>query len=218
MRGQEVHMGADSHCAQHQNGGAECLIGIVKKVLDSVFRNQVCTFSELSTVLHGAALIVNSRPLGVPGCTEDLEAGQPITPLHLMLGRATVDTPRVCSDRPVSATHRMQFLRNLRNQFWNKFKAMVFQGLDRSHKWRHDMRDFQQRDIVLLKQETAAAARYRLGLVEEVYPSLSDGKVRRVLVKYKNPGEKGYRVYERHANKLVLIVLVSEQHSWVSLL
>ena len=45
----------------------------------------------------------------------------------------------------------------------------------------------------------------------EVYPSLSDGKVRRVLVKFKNPGEKGYRVSERHANKLVLMVPVDEQ-------
>ena len=71
---------------QHQNGPAECLFGLIKKVLDSVFRNQVCTFSELSTVLHEAALIINSRPLGVPGRAEDLEAGQPITPLHLMLG------------------------------------------------------------------------------------------------------------------------------------
>ena len=45
----------------------------------------------------------------------------------------------------------------------------------------------------------------------EVYPSLSDGKVRQVLVKYKNPRERGYRVSERHANKLVLIVPVGEQ-------
>ena len=108
-------------CAQHQNGQAERLIGIVKIVLDSVFMNQVCTFSELSTVLHETALIVNSRLLGVPGRAEDTEAGQPITPLHLMMGRATVDAPRVCSDRPVSPTHQMQFLRDLRNQFWNKF-------------------------------------------------------------------------------------------------
>ena len=73
------------------------------------------------------------------------------------------------------------------------------------------MRDFQQGDIVLLKQETAAAASYCLGLVGEVYPSLSDGKVRRVLVKYKNPRERGYRVSERHANKLVLVVPADEQ-------
>ena len=73
------------------------------------------------------------------------------------------------------------------------------------------MRDFQQGDIVLYKQETAATASYRLGLVGEVYPSLSDGKVSRVLVKYKNPGEKGYRVSERHACKLVLVIPVDEQ-------
>ena len=100
---------------QHQNGPAECLFGLIKKVLDSVFRNQVCTFSELSTILHEAALIVNSRPLGIPGRAEDTEAGQPITALHLMMGRATVDAPRVCSNRPVSDVHRMQFLRDLRN-------------------------------------------------------------------------------------------------------
>ena len=73
------------------------------------------------------------------------------------------------------------------------------------------MRDFQQGDIVLLKQETAGTTAYHLGLVGEVYPSLSDGKVRQVLVKYKNLGEKSYRVSERHANKLVLIVPVDEQ-------
>ena len=73
------------------------------------------------------------------------------------------------------------------------------------------MRDFQQGDIVLFKQETAATASYRLGLVGEVYPSLSDGKVSRVLVKYKKPGEKGYRVSERHACKLVLVIPVDEQ-------
>ena len=139
--------------AQHQNGQAECLLRIVKKVLESVFRNQVCTFSELSIVLHEAALIVNSRPLGVPGRAEDTEAGKPIRPLHLMLGRATVDAPRVCSDRPVSTAHRMQFLRDLRNQFWNKFRAIVFQGLERSHKWRSDMRDFQQGILSFLSKK-----------------------------------------------------------------
>ena len=78
------------------------------------------------------------------------------------------------SDGPVSVAYRMQFLLDLRKQFWNRFRAIIFQGIDRSHKWRSDMRDFQQGDIVLLKQETAAAATYRLVLVGEVYPSLSE--------------------------------------------
>ena len=115
------------------------------------------------------------------------------------------------TDGPVTTASRLQFLRDLRNQFWNKFKSLVYQGLDRSHKWRHEIRDFQKGDVVLLKQETAASATFHLGLVHDVFPSLSDNKVRRVLVKYKNPGEQGFRYSERHANKLVLIIPREEQ-------
>ena len=112
---------------------------------------------------------------------------------------------------PVTTASGLQFLRDLRNQFWNKFKSLVYQGLDRSQKWRHEIRDFQKGDVVLLKQETSTSATFRLGLVHNVYPSLSDNKVRRVLVKYKNPGEQGFRYSERHANKLVLIIPREEQ-------
>ena len=141
----------------------------------------------------------------------DVEAGGPITPYHILLGRATADAPKVITDGPVTTPSRLQFLRDLRNQFWNKFKSLVYQGLDRSHKWRHEIRDFQKGDVVLLKQETAASATFRLGLVHDVFPSLSDNKVRRVLVKYKNPGEQGFRYSERHANKLVLVIPREEQ-------
>ena len=37
---------------------------------------------------------------------------------------------------------------------------------------------------MLLKSETEAAATYRLALIDCAYPSLSDNKVRKVLVKY----------------------------------
>ena len=199
--------------AQHQNGQAERFIGVVKKVLNDVFRigNQVCTYGELNTLLQEAAQIVNSRPLGIQGRVSDTEAGGPITPNHILLGRATAEAPKVITNGPVTTASRLQFLRDLRNQFWNKFKSLVYQGLDRSHKWKHEIRDFQKGDVVLLKQETAASATFRLGLIHDVYPSLSDNKVRRVLVKYKNPGEQGFRYSERHANKLVLIIPREEQ-------
>jgi hypothetical protein len=40
-----------------------------------------------------AAQVVNSRPIARG--SEDTQAGGPITPLHLQLGRATVEVPRV---------------------------------------------------------------------------------------------------------------------------
>ena len=64
---------------------------------------------------------------------------------------------------------------------------------------------------MLLKSETAAAATYRLALIECAYPSLSDNKVRKVLVKYKNQGEGGFRFSERPSNKIVLVVPYENQ-------
>ena len=82
--------------AQHQNSQAERFVGVVKKVLNDVFSigNQVCSYGELNTLLHEAAQIVNSRPLGIQGRVSDVEAGGPITPNHILLGRATRMLPR----------------------------------------------------------------------------------------------------------------------------
>ena len=84
--------------------------------------------------------------------------------------------------------------------FWNKWRAVIFQGLNRSTKWRHEHRDFCKGDVVLLKSETAVAATYCLALIECAYPSLSDNKVRKVLVKYKNQGEGRFRFSEQPSN------------------
>ena len=135
-----------------------------------------------------------------------------VTPLHLMLGRATAEVPRICLEEPVTTKRRLRFLEELRRSFWRKWRVVVFQVLDRSAKWRHEQRDFRKGDVVLLKSETAAAATYRLALIECAYSSLSDNKVRKVLVKYKNQVEGGFRFSERPSNKIVLVVPYEDQH------
>ena len=175
------------------------------------------SFSELNTVLQEAALIVNSRPCGIAGHTADMEAGGPVTPLHLMLGRFNVDLPQVSAEEPVPTSRRLQYIQEIRRTFWNKWRSLVFQGLDRSYKWRHDVRDFQKGDVVILKNETSTSATYKLGLVDSAIPSLIDNKVRRVIVKYKNKGEKGYRISEGPAGKCVLVVLIeNQQYIWMN--
>ena len=89
-----------------------------------------------------------------------------VTPLHLMLGRATAEVPRICLEEPVTTKRRLRFLEELRRSFWRKWRVVVFQGLDRSAKWRHEQRDFCKGDVVLLKSETAATATYRLAFLE----------------------------------------------------
>ena len=75
------------------NGQAECMIDLIKKSIVSALENRPCTFNELLTVLAKAALIVNSHPIGVSGQVEVTEAGMAVTPLRLMLGRATAEVP-----------------------------------------------------------------------------------------------------------------------------
>jgi hypothetical protein len=80
---------------QHLNGQADRMIQEVKKVLKSTLEGKSCSFNEIATILYEAAIIVNSRPIGIAGRQSDLEAGTPITPLHLMLERATIEAPEV---------------------------------------------------------------------------------------------------------------------------
>ena len=65
---------------QHMNGLAERMIGILKKTLIRTLENRPCSFNELNTVLCEVALIVNSRPIGVTGRGQDVEAGGPCYP------------------------------------------------------------------------------------------------------------------------------------------
>ena len=53
-------------------------------------------------------------------------------------------------------------------------------------------------------------------MVDSAIPSLVDNKVRRVIIKYKNKGEKGYRISERPASKCILVVPIeNQQHTWI---
>jgi hypothetical protein len=94
---QAERAGAEWHIVptggQHYNGQAERLIGLLKRCLEGALNNRRFTLGELSTVVAEAAQVVNSRPIAKN--TGDPETGGPITPLHLQLGRATVEVPRM---------------------------------------------------------------------------------------------------------------------------
>jgi len=195
---------------QHMNGQAERLIGEVKKILNQMLLSKKYSFNELATILYESAVVVNSRPIGIKGRSNDLEAGSPITPLHLMLGRATIEAPRVVVEKVSNLNRRLEFVESVKNEFWNKWRAVVFQGLDRSYKWRKEFRNMRVGDVVLLKNETAASAQYKIARISEILPDKKDELIRKVVVAYKNPGENVFRYSERPINKLSLVVPVEE--------
>jgi hypothetical protein len=190
--------------AQHFNGQAERMIGLAKFCLEQVLENKVATFGELATALKEAEYMLNSRPLAIkPGSDPNMLG--PITPLHLIGGRASVYLPEIKLETNVSLTRRMQFLEETRKEFWAKWMALIFGRMIPAGKWRKEQPDLQVGDVVLMKEESMASCDYRLGKVEEVFIG-QDGHVRRAIIVYKNAGESTFRKTERPIHKLILIV------------
>jgi hypothetical protein len=137
-------------------------------------------------VVAEAAQVVNSRPIARN--TGDPETGGPITPLHLQLGRATIEVPKMRFEEAPRLTQRLQFIEEARRQFWKKWMQQVFSGRMLNHKWTKSVRNVAVGDIVYLAEAENDDPTYRLGQIVEAYPG-EDGCVRTVRVQYTNPGK-----------------------------
>jgi hypothetical protein len=189
---------------QHFNSQAERMVGLAKLALEQVLGSKVATFGELSTFLKRAEYMLNSRPLKMkPGSDPDMLG--PITPLHIMDGRASIYVPEMKFELNPTLTRRMQFLEEIKKEFWDKWMTLMFGQMVPATKWRKEQPDLKVGDVVLMKEESVAARSYRLGRVVETFPG-QDGHVRRAIITYKNPGEAVFRRTERPIHKLVLIV------------
>ncbi len=129
---------------------------------------------------------MNSRPIAKN--TGDPETGGPITPLHLKLGRATVEVPKMRFEEAPHLTQRLQFIEEAKKQFWKKWMQQVFSGRMLSHKWTKNVRNVAVGDIVYLAVAENDDPTYRLGWIVEACPG-EDGCVRTVRVQYTNPGK-----------------------------
>ncbi|OBQ32518.1 MAG: hypothetical protein AN484_27885, partial [Aphanizomenon flos-aquae WA102] len=100
--------------AQHYNGQAERMIGLLKITLDRALKNRRCSYAELQCVLKEAAYVVNSRPLG--RVSDGPEDGAPVTPNDLLMGRSGREVPAMRFDLKPSLTKRMRFIQEIQNE------------------------------------------------------------------------------------------------------
>ena len=194
---------------QHQNGASESLIKSVKKTLLHVIGSNVHTFSGLQMVFFEVANIVNSRPIGIisgsdPSCPD------PITPNHLILGRSTPDVATGPFDDTLNVNKRYEFLQQLVNSWWNRWYQTVLPSLVPCYKWLNRHRNVQVGDVCLIRYKNDVRSTYRLGQVVKTKPG-SDGLVRKVVLKYKLPNEKTFRLVDRPIHGIAVIVPIEEQ-------
>ena len=198
--------------AQHMNGVTESLIRSTKHILKTTLDGKRLTYAETQTVLYEAAQVMNCRPLGNfsrPG-SDPLDGG-PITPNHLLLGRATTCIPEQKFTN-VSNTKRIKFLQTCVQEFWSKWKTVVFHSLVPQYKWHRTQRNLQVKDIVLVNADSGMIGEYKMGQVHSIKTG-KDGLVRSAQVRCVSTkdGKISKTYLDRPIHKLCIIVPVEEQ-------
>ena len=192
--------------APWQNGSTEALAKSVKRALNVVMAGKICSFAEMQTVMYEAAQLVNQRPIGRKPLTPD--DGTYLCPNDLLLGHCDNKPPQGPFSESANAKQRLNFTQEIINKFWKKWTQEVFPNLVIEPKWHTERRNVKVNDVVLVQDANLVRGEWKLGVVDEILES-KDGRVRNVVVRYKNLNTN-VRV-RRAVQRLIVIVPVDEE-------
>ena len=169
----------------HQGGMYESLIKVAKRALRVSTGEQILSWNEMATVFAEVKSILNSRPLTY--MSDDPNDLRPLTPNHLLLGRASADIPHGPYEDTRNTHKRFQYVQTIANNFWRRFieeyiPKMIAIG---RQKWQKRKYDMKKDDVVLIVENNVPRGKWNLGRVVEVFPG-KDGIARNVLLKTKN--------------------------------
>ena len=112
----------------------------------------------------------------------------PLTPNHLLLGRATIDVPDMEYDPSSKFSARLAYIQQVFKSWWDRWIQDVLPTLVPCRRWRQIHKNLKTGDVVMMKYSGNMNDDYRLARVLEVFPD-SKGLVRTVKVGYRK-GDK----------------------------
>lgn len=191
--------------ASHMGGAWERLIGISRRILDSLLNDPKVTrltHEVLVTFMAEICSIINARPLS--GVSYDPDLPYPLSPATLL----TLKTKHVVDSFNLdefSAKDLMKeqwrCVQQLSNSFWKRWKMEYLSSLQQRMKWQLDERNLQIGDVVLLCDKTLHRNDWPMGIIKNVYPS-DDRRVRKVEVRVGSEG----RIFIRPATEIVFLI------------
>ena len=205
--------------APWRQGKVEALVKTVKRALLAGVGQLVLSVSEFDTACKEAAQLTNQRPIAaVPLEGDQVDV---LTPNHLLLGRASAETPQGPWQPMTRLADRFQMVQSVADGFWSRWISESMPAMLLRRKWHTEKRNLKRGDVVMVADNNAIRGAYRLGQVEKAYPDGS-GRVRTVDIRYKNllPNESVLRyagvkdtIMKRPVQQLVLLVPVDEDEN-----
>lgn len=190
--------------SSHMGGSWERMIGLARKILDSMLlqTHSRLTHESLTTLMAEVAAIMNGRPL-TPVSTDPSDPVI-LTPSAILTQKIeTLSAPAGSFDAKDLCKRQWRQVQSLANVFWDKWRKQYLSNLQTRTKWQSVTSNLEPGSVVLLRDSQAKRNCWPLGLITRVCPS-KDGKVRTVEVKVIR--EDGPKLFLRPISELVLLV------------
>lgn len=191
--------------ASHMGGSWERMIGIAKRILDSMFLQfgtSNLTHEVLTTLMAEVAAIINARPL-VPVSADPSDLIL-LTPATLLTQKAGIPSAPVddSNGRDISKQQWRQ-VQHLAQTFWSKWRRQYLSTLQPRRKWQNTQPNLEPGSIVLLRDQQLKRNEWPLGIITQVFPS-QDNKARKAEIKVFR--QDGPRVFLRPVSELILLL------------
>ncbi|KAI7813336.1 hypothetical protein IRJ41_016654 [Triplophysa rosa] len=192
--------------APHMGGAWERLIGVVKRILNSMLMqhgSSSLSHEVLCTFMAEISAIINARPL-IP-ISSDPESPLILTPAMLLTQK--VGTPPSPGNLSGNDMLRQQWkqVQSLAENFWYRWRREYLPTLQSRRKWNSTHPNIQEGDLVLLKDNQSPRNNWPMALVSKVFPS-TDGKVRKVELKVSKSGSGKDVKYLRPITAVILLL------------
>ncbi|XP_061169198.1 uncharacterized protein LOC133178524 [Saccostrea echinata] len=191
--------------ASHMGGAWERLIGVSRRILDSMLlQNRVeLTHDVLVTFMAEVTAIVNNRPL-LPVST-DPESPCLLTPSTLLTMKTTCNIHPFPEFGPKDIRAHWKQVQLLADEFWKRWRTEYIHTLQVRHKWKEARSNLKTGDVILMKDSGSARNDWPMGIVQKTFPS-DDGRIRKVEICVVKDGTRS--TYVRPISELVTLLEV----------
>ena len=146
---------------------------MVRKVMNTLMKEQVLDDEGLNTLLCEVEAIINRRP--ITKLSDDPRELEPLKPNHLLLLRSGPVVPpgnfTSCDNYYNRGWHQVQYLADI---FWQRWVREYLPSLQQREKWHKQRRNFAVNDIVLVLDDNKPRNSWPLGRILEVYTNHRD--------------------------------------------
>ena len=190
--------------ASHAGGVWERMIGVTRRILDSIFADlgpRHLTHEVLSTLMAEVTAIVNARPL-IP-VPSDPDMPEILTPATLLTQKSESlkAMPGNFTQQELYSKQWRQ-VQHLANVFWARWRREFLPTLQPRRKWQQEVKNLQEGDLVLLCSKDLPRNCWPLARITRAHVS-ADGKVRKVELVTAKDGPA--RTYTRPVNEVILL-------------